>query len=103
MRLLIVGSLNGQIGAATKIAMDRGAKVTHAVSIEQALDILRGGSGADLVFCDVMLDIGALVRALPPEPFSPRGGVGGAAPAPRRAVDAIRAGAKEYLPLPADA
>ena len=43
MRLLIVGGLNGQIGAATKIAMDRGAKVTHAISIEQALDSLRGG------------------------------------------------------------
>ena len=36
MRLLIVGGLQGQIGAATKIAMDRGAKVTHAVDIEQA-------------------------------------------------------------------
>ena len=37
MRLLIVGGLQGQIGAATKIAMDRGAKVTHAGDIEQAL------------------------------------------------------------------
>ncbi len=61
MRLLIVGGLNGQIGAATKIAMDRGAKVTHAAGIEQALDTLRGGSGADLVYCNVTLDIGALV------------------------------------------
>ncbi len=30
MRLLIVGGLQGQIGLATKIAMDAGAKVTHA-------------------------------------------------------------------------
>ena len=37
MRLLIVGGLSGQIGLATKIAMDRGAKVSHATSIEQAL------------------------------------------------------------------
>ncbi|MBS0280528.1 MAG: sigma-54-dependent Fis family transcriptional regulator, partial [Proteobacteria bacterium] len=51
MRLLIVGGLNGQIGAATKIAMERGAKVTHAATIEQALGSLRGGAGADLVFC----------------------------------------------------
>src|ERR1700743_2753994 len=102
MRLLIVGGLNGQIGNATKIAMDRGAKVTHAVSIEQALDILRGGSGADLVFCDVMLDIGALVRGLSAERICTPVVACGVGTDTRRAVDAIRAGAKEYLPLPAD-
>src|ERR1700733_784943 len=103
MRLLIVGGLNGQIGAATKIAMDRGAKVTHAVSIEQALDILRGGSGADLVFCDVMLEIGTLVRGLAAERICTPVVACGVGTDTRRAVDAIRAGAKEYLPLPADA
>src|ERR1700733_3616700 len=102
MRLLIVGGLNGQIGAATKIAMDRGAKVTHAVSIEQALDILRGGSGADLVFCDVMLDIGALVRGLAAERICTPVVACGIGTDARRAVDAIRAGAKEYVPLPPD-
>ena len=64
MRLLIVGGLQGQIGLATKIAMEKGAKVTHAADIEQALASLRGGVGADLVFCDVTLDIGSLVRGL---------------------------------------
>ncbi|HEX4862145.1 MAG TPA: sigma 54-interacting transcriptional regulator, partial [Rhizomicrobium sp.] len=67
MRLLIIGSLQGQIGAATKIAMDRGAKVTHALDIEQGLASLRGGRGADLVFCDISLDIGELVRGLASE------------------------------------
>ena len=62
MRLLIVGGLQGQIGLATKIAMDKGAKVTHANDIEQALSSLRGGVGADLVFCDVTLDIGSVRR-----------------------------------------
>src|SRR3954467_6927798 len=102
MRLLIVGSLNGQIGAATKIAMERGAKVTHAVTIEQALDSLRGGNGADLVFCDVMLEIGALVRGLSAERICTPVVACGVGTDTRRAVDAIRAGAKEYLPLPAD-
>ena len=37
MRLLIIGSLSGQIGAASKIAMARGAKVGHAADIEAAL------------------------------------------------------------------
>src|SRR5471030_3547136 len=102
MRLLIVGGLNGQIGNATKIAMERGAKVTHAVSIEQALDSLRGGTGADLVFCDVTLDIGALVRGLAAERICTPVVACGVGTDTRRAVDAIRAGAKEYLPLPAD-
>jgi hypothetical protein len=64
MRLLIIGSLAGQIGAATKIAMERGAKVTLAADIEKALNDLRNGRGADLIMADVGLDIGALVRAL---------------------------------------
>jgi DNA-binding NtrC family response regulator len=102
MRLLIVGGLNGQIGAATKIAMDRGAKVTHAIDIEQALASLRGGIGADLVFCDVTLDIGTLVRGLSAERICTPVVACGIGTDTRRAVDAIRAGAKEYLPLPAD-
>ncbi|HEY5337011.1 MAG TPA: sigma-54 dependent transcriptional regulator [Rhizomicrobium sp.] len=102
MRLLIVGSLQGQIGAATKIAMDRGAKVTHATDIDQALASLRGGNGADLVFCDVTFDIGRLVRALATERICTPVVACGVGTDARRAVDAIRAGAKEYLPLPPD-
>jgi hypothetical protein len=67
MRLLIIGTLGGQIGAATKIALDKGAKVAHASGIEQALSELRGGRGADLIMCDVALDIGTLVRSLAAE------------------------------------
>ncbi|MGN6516202.1 MAG: sigma-54-dependent transcriptional regulator FlbD [Rhizomicrobium sp.] len=103
MRLLIVGSLQGQIGAATKIAMDRGAKVTHANDIEQAMASLRGGTGADLVFCDVGYDIGTLVRQLAAERICTPVVACGIGTDARRAVDSIRAGAKEYLPLPADA
>jgi DNA-binding NtrC family response regulator len=102
MRLLIVGGLQGQIGLATKIAMDKGAKVTHAGDIEQALSSLRGGIGADLVFCDVGLEIGALVRGLAAERICTPVVACGIGTDTRRAVDAIRAGAKEYLPLPAD-
>ena len=103
MRLLIIGSLQGQIGAATKIAMDRGAKVVHAGDIEQGLATLRSGHGADLVFCDISLDIGELVRALSSERICTPVVACGIGTDARRAVDAIRAGAKEYLPLPPDA
>ena len=40
MRLLIVGTLKGQLTTATKIAMDNGASVTHAEAIEQARALL---------------------------------------------------------------
>jgi two-component system response regulator FlrC len=102
MRLLIVGGLQGQIGAATKIAMDRGAKVTHAIDIDQAMAELRNGRGADLVLADVTLDIGRLVRALAAERICTPVVAAGVGTDARRAVDAIRAGAKEYLPLPPD-
>jgi DNA-binding NtrC family response regulator len=102
MRLLIVGQLQGQLTAATKIAMDRGAKVTHAIDIEQALATLRGGRGADLVLCDVKCDIGQLVRGLSTERICTPVVACGIGTDARSAVDAIRAGAKEYLPLPPD-
>ena len=45
MRLLIVGSLNGQLTTATKMAMDTGAKVVQVDTGAQALDALRAGPG----------------------------------------------------------
>ncbi len=102
MRLLIVGQLQGQLSTATKIAMDRGAKVTHAATIEMALAELRGGRGADLVMADVATDIGYLVRSLAAEHICTPVVACGIGSDARRAVDAIRAGAKEYLPLPPD-
>jgi two-component system, response regulator FlrC len=102
MRLLIVGSLGGQIGAATKIAIDKGARVAHAATIEQALADLRQGRGADLIMADIVLDIGLLVRSLVSERICTPVVACGIGTDARRAVDAIRAGAKEYVPLPPD-
>src|SRR5258706_4169790 len=102
MRLLILGSLGGQLGAATKIAMDKGAKVAHANSVVQGLSELRQGHGADLIMCDIALDIGLLVRSLATERICTPVVACGIGTDARRAVDAIRAGAKEYLPLPPD-
>ena len=67
MRLLIVGTLKGQLTTATKIAMDNGASVTHAEDLEQAMRVLRGGKGADLLLVDVALDIRDLVMRLEAE------------------------------------
>ena len=43
MRLLIVGPLGGQLSAASRIAMDRGAKVVNAETLDVALASLRQG------------------------------------------------------------
>ena len=40
MRLLIIGALEGQLSEATKLAMQGGAKVAHAASIDIALSSL---------------------------------------------------------------
>ena len=67
MRLLIIGSLDGQIGAASRIAMQRGAKVIQADGITQAMEVMRSGQGADLVMCDVAYDIAQLLEAMKAE------------------------------------
>lgn len=102
MRLLIVGSLNGQIGAASRMAMDRGAKVAQVPDIDAALHALRNGQGADLVMIDVSLDVKRLVENLASERFALPVVACGIGSDARAAVAAIRAGAKEYLPLPPD-
>jgi two-component system response regulator FlrC len=103
MRLLIVGTLNGQLTTATKIAMDKGAMVTHAADAAQALAVLRSGRGADLLMVDVAIDIRSLVAALEAEHIHAPIVACGTATDARAAVAAIHAGAKEYIPLPPDA
>src|SRR6188508_1753771 len=102
MRLLIVGTLKGQLPTATKIAMENGATVTHAEDLEQAMRVLRGGKGADLLLVDVALDIRDLVMRLEAEHIHVPIVACGISNDARAAVAAIRAGAKEYIPLPPD-
>ena len=103
MRLLIIGSLDGHITAAGKIAMDRGAKVAHVQSIPSGLTQLRSGQGADLVMIDVKLDIANLVSSLKNERIHVPVVACGIGTSADNAVAAIKAGAKEYVPLPPNA
>ncbi|AXS41481.1 sigma-54 dependent transcriptional regulator [Breoghania sp. L-A4] len=102
MQLLIIGTLGGQLTAATKIAMDRGAGVIYAENVNDALKVLRSGRGADLIMIDVNLDIGALIERLQAERIHVPVVACGTETNARAAVEAIRAGAKEYIPLPPD-
>ncbi|MFT4091937.1 MAG: sigma 54-interacting transcriptional regulator, partial [Asticcacaulis sp.] len=103
MRLLVVGRLSGQLSAAVKIAMDTGAKVAHVETVEQATDALRKGQGADLLLVDYELDIAGLVVANERERIHVQIVACGVNPDPRKAAQAISAGAKEFIPLPPDA
>ncbi len=103
MRLLIIGSLQGQIGAASRIVMARGAKVSHAETIDRGMEVLRGGQGADLVMIDVRLDLDAFFAALKAERIHTPVVACGVETDSRAAVAAIKSGAKEYIPLPPDA
>jgi DNA-binding NtrC family response regulator len=100
MRLLIVGPLGGQISAATKIAMEHGAKVAHVDTIEQATTALRAGRGADLLMVDARLDIAALIAANEVEHIVVPVVAAGVGVDPTMAARAIRAGAREYISLP---
>ncbi|RXT55494.1 sigma-54-dependent Fis family transcriptional regulator [Bosea sp. Tri-44] len=101
MRLIIVGSLKGQLITAAKIAVSQGAAVTHAESIEQALAVLRA-KGGDLLMVDVEQPIARLVAALEAERIRTPLVACGTSTDARAAVAAIQAGAREYVPLPPD-
>lgn len=101
MRLIIVGSLKGQLITAAKIAVAQGAAVTHAESVEQALAVLRA-KGGDLLMVDVEQPIGKLVAALEAERIRTPLVACGTSTDARAAVAAIQAGAREYVPLPPD-
>ena len=102
MRLLILGSLAGQLGAASRIAMACGAKILHAEDLTGGLRSLRSGEGADLVLADVRLDVAALITQMRAERIAVPVVACGVANDTGAAVAAIRAGAREYLPLPPD-
>ena len=100
MRLLIVGTLGGQIGAASQMAIQRGAKVEQVDTVEAGLAALRSGQGADLAMIDVTLDVGDFISSLESERISLPVVACGIGNDSKAAVKAIRAGAKEYVPLP---
>ena len=102
MRVLIIGNLAGQLSAATKIAFDKGAKVLHAHDAATAMELLRTGRGADIVMIDVHEDIRSLVNAMKQERIVAPVVACGIGATPDTAANAIRAGAREFIPLPPD-
>ena len=102
MRVLIIGSLAGELGQAGRIAIARGAKLDQADDIISALARLRGDARIDVVLCDLAHDVGKLVRELAAERMAVPVVACGTGDDPAAAVQAIRDGAREFLPLPPD-
>ncbi|HEV7353815.1 MAG TPA: sigma-54 dependent transcriptional regulator [Brevundimonas sp.] len=103
MRLLVVGRLSGQLASAVKMAMAHGAKVNHVERGDQATEQLRRGQGADLLMVDYRVDIAALIAANEAERIHVPVVACGVDADARDAANAIRAGAKEFIPLPPEA
>ena len=102
MRVLIIGSLAGELGQAARIAIARGAKLEQADDADAALTRLRADARVDLVLCDLAHDVGAVVRALARERIAVPVVACGTGDDAEAAAQAIRDGAREFLPLPPD-
>ena len=102
MRVLIIGSLAGELGQAARAAVARGVRLDHADCLDSALARLRANARLNLVLCDVAYDIAALVQALAAERIAIPVVACGTVSDPELAVRAIRDGAREFLPLPPD-
>lgn len=102
MRLTITGILEGQIGEAIAIATRRGAKVTHYEKPDDAVTALLGGKGADIIMVDVEEDVARFINSLRTNRISVPIIACGISRNKAAAVKAIKAGAKEYIPLPPD-
>ena len=101
-RVLIIGSLEAELGQAARIAVARGARLTVAEGAAAGLARLRA-EGADLALCDVTHDVAWLISCLTEERIACPVIACGRPNDADAAVRAIRAGAKEFLPLPPDA
>jgi DNA-binding NtrC family response regulator len=102
MRVMIIGSLAGELGKAARIAIAHGAKLDQADDADTALARLRSDGRFDLVLCELTHNVGAVVRALAAERMAVQVVASGTGDDADAAAQAIRDGAREFLPLPPD-
>lgn len=101
-RLLLIGPLHGELVAAVKRAAGAGARVSQVETVSVALPLLRRDASIDLILCDIEAGISQLAGALAAERISAPIIATARDPSPAQAEAAIRAGARDLLPLPPD-
>jgi two-component system response regulator HydG len=99
--MLLVGPAGGAFHVAAGMARDAGAEVATATTVEAALACLRE-QGAALVMIDIATDVCGFLADLAAERFAVPVIACGIDASAARAVAAIRAGARDYVPLPPD-
>ena len=102
MRVLVLGSLATELGAAARIVRARGGAVVQADTGEAAVAALRRDGTIGLVFADLSRDVAGLIAALRAERIGVPVVACAVAARADEAVAAVRAGAREFLPLPPD-
>lgn len=102
MRVLILGSLGGELGRAARMAREAGARLDQADTAVAALARLRADARVDLLLVELPHDVAALAEALAAERIVVPIVACGTDCAPEEAASAIRAGAREFMPLPPD-
>lgn len=102
MRLLIVGHVTGELARAAAMAAERGAQVVAVDGVAAALATLRKEASFGLVFCELCYRPATLIAMLAAERITLPVVACGLEADADEAVEAIRAGAIEFLPLPPD-
>ena len=93
--LLQIKKLEGYLNEAGKIAHQKGANVTQCETIEQTMNFLRSGKGAQLLIVDIKLDIPDLMPQLKNERIHIEVVACGIGDCSEEAVKAIEAGARK--------
>lgn len=102
MRVLVFGSLATELGTAARMVRARGGGIVHADTQESAVAALRRDGTIGLAFVDLARDVAALIAALRAERIGVPVVACAVAARAEEAVAAVRAGAREFLPLPPD-
>lgn len=100
MQIVVLGNLKSEISKAIEIAKQKGAKVFFTSSFEDCLTTILGGKSADLLLVDIVFDIKLLSEKLKEERINANIVAYGLNSSPKEAVNAIKSGAKEFIPLP---
>lgn len=102
VHLLLVGAPNSAFHLAASMARASGAQVMLADGTSEALALLRD-EGGDVVMIDIEQDVAAFIAQLRAERIAIPVLACGIDASADRAVAAIRAGARDYVPLPPQA